>query len=47
MASVSVDPGSIRDGVRRAWQQWQTQRIRARIARELEELRARSDDTPP
>jgi len=44
---ASVDPGAIRDGIKKAWNEWQTQRIRERIERELEELRARTGDAPP
>jgi hypothetical protein len=39
-AAVGVDPALIVNGVRDAWRSWQVRRIRAQIARELEELDA-------
>jgi hypothetical protein len=40
---VSTDPASIVNGIKSAWRSYQEKRIRARIQRELEELRAASD----
>jgi hypothetical protein len=34
----SVDPGSIYQGIRHAWRDWQMRRIHERVMRELEEL---------
>ena len=34
----SVDPGSIYQGIRDAWRDWQMRRIHERVMRELEEL---------
>jgi hypothetical protein len=34
----SVDPGSIYQGIKDAWRDWQMRRIHERVMRELEEL---------
>jgi hypothetical protein len=49
-AGVSVDPGTMFDGLRSAWRSWQERRVRERIEREVAELRARSaaeSSSPP
>ena len=38
--SIGVDPAIIVNGIRNAWRDWQVRRIRAEIARELEDLEA-------
>ncbi len=38
IAGVSVDPGTMFDPAKRAWREWQTRRVHARIQRELEAL---------
>ena len=40
---ISVDPGAIYHDLKSAWRSRQEKRVRARIARELEELLARSE----
>jgi hypothetical protein len=37
---ISVDPATIVNGIRGVWRDWQVRRIRAQIARELEDLEA-------
>jgi len=46
---VSVDPGTMFDGLKSAWRSWQEKRVRERIEREVAELRARAaaESSPP
>ena len=46
---VSVDPGTMFDGIKSAWRSWQEKRVRERIEREVAELRARAaaESSPP
>jgi hypothetical protein len=48
-AGVSVDPGTVFDGFKSAWRNWQERRVRERIEREIAELRARAaaESSPP
>jgi hypothetical protein len=43
LISASVDPGSAYNELKKAWREWQARRVRARIEKELEQLRAASD----
>jgi len=43
LISGTVDPGAIYNDIKRAWREWQARRVRARIEKELEQLRAASD----
>jgi len=42
MGGGSVDPGSIVQGIRSAWRDWQARRFQKRVTRELEELERRN-----
>jgi hypothetical protein len=46
-AGVSIDPVAVIDGVRSVWRNWQEHRVRTRIQKELEELRAVTAAAPP
>jgi hypothetical protein len=43
LISATVDPGSVYNEAKKAWREWQARRVRARIEKELEQLRAASD----
>jgi len=43
-AGGGVDPGAIWHSIRGAWRDWQERRIHERVMREVEALRAASDD---
>jgi hypothetical protein len=43
LISGSVDPGAAYNELKKAWREWQARRVRARIEKELEQLRAASD----
>ena len=43
LISASADPGAIYNEIKKAWREWQARRVRARIEKELEQLRAASD----
>jgi hypothetical protein len=38
LIGASVDPGSVYDGIKKAWRDWQARRIHQRVVRELEEF---------
>ena len=38
LISVSTDPGSIYNNIRKAWRDWQAHRIHERVVKELEEI---------
>ena len=38
LISVSTDPGSIYNNIRKAWRDWQARRIHERVVKELEEI---------
>ena len=42
----SVDPGEILNGIKKAWRDWQAQRIHARVTKELEDFLKAADAAP-
>ncbi|HEY1308450.1 MAG TPA: hypothetical protein VGF24_33100 [Vicinamibacterales bacterium] len=43
LISGSVDPGTIVNGIRGAWREWQARRVHERVMKELEELKRLND----
>ena len=43
LISGSVDPGSIVNGIKGAWRDWQARRVHERVMKELEELKRLND----
>ena len=43
---ITVDPGAMYQDFKAMWRRWQEQRVRARVAKELEEFRARIPPEP-
>jgi len=44
---ITVDPGAILNGVKARWSGWQARRIHERVAREVAQLRAQTQGSPP
>jgi len=44
---ITVDPGAIVHGVKARWRDWQARRIHERVEREVAQLRAQTQGSPP